>query len=273
MASPMQIVTGIVASVIMGVVVWLFKRCFYDDDDDDTISSTTSTQSAGVHTNAAATPPMVPESQFVAAGVRTNAAPTPLVAPENQSVVVRTNTVSAGVLTNIGPMPPMMLENGKQHTIELVGLWKILNDFMTDTSSKITNIMEDVVSLTDVVKINLKCSEDDVAFIRKILDDFMTDTSSKITNIMEDVVFLTDVVKINLKCLEDDVAFVKKSVPVHSGAIREGEETYLAAPVEIKPDVTEEVPDEVADLLKEFADVMPLELPKSLLRDLHADTL
>ncbi|KAA8544318.1 hypothetical protein F0562_022330 [Nyssa sinensis] len=126
MASPMQIVTGIVASVIMGVVVWLFKRCFYDDDDDDTISSTTSTQSARVHTNAAPTPPMVPESQFVAvpinnvaAGVRTNAAPTPLVAPENQSVVVRTNTVSAGVLTNIAPMLPMMLENGI-HIVSIV---------------------------------------------------------------------------------------------------------------------------------------------------------
>ncbi|KAA8539162.1 hypothetical protein F0562_025854 [Nyssa sinensis] len=46
--------------------------------------------------------------------------------------------------------------------------------------------------------------------------------------------------------------------------LRKGEETYLATLVEIKPDTTVEVPDEVADLLKEFADVMPPELPKSL---------
>ncbi|KAH7836343.1 hypothetical protein Vadar_000105 [Vaccinium darrowii] len=46
--------------------------------------------------------------------------------------------------------------------------------------------------------------------------------------------------------------------------LRKGEATYLAALVEIKPDVLVEVPDEVAGLLKEFSDVMPLELLKSL---------
>ncbi|KAA8517735.1 hypothetical protein F0562_015206 [Nyssa sinensis] len=55
----------------------------------------------------------------------------------------------------------------EQHTIELVDLRKILDDFMTETSVKITNIMEDVVSLIDVVKINLKCLEDDVAPVKK----------------------------------------------------------------------------------------------------------
>ncbi|KAA8529822.1 hypothetical protein F0562_034356 [Nyssa sinensis] len=57
----------------------------------------------------------------------------------------------------------------KQHTIELVDLRMILDDFMTETSARITNIMEDVVSLTDVVKINLKCLEDDVAFVKKFV--------------------------------------------------------------------------------------------------------
>ncbi|KAA8519112.1 hypothetical protein F0562_013368 [Nyssa sinensis] len=55
----------------------------------------------------------------------------------------------------------------EQHTIELVDLQKILNDFMTETSARITNIMEDVVSLTDIMKINLKCLEDDVVLVKK----------------------------------------------------------------------------------------------------------
>ncbi|KAA8529990.1 hypothetical protein F0562_034406 [Nyssa sinensis] len=57
----------------------------------------------------------------------------------------------------------------EQHTIELVDLRKILDDFMTETSARITNIMEDVVSLTDIVKINLKCLEDDIAFVKKFV--------------------------------------------------------------------------------------------------------
>ncbi|KAA8524221.1 hypothetical protein F0562_010635 [Nyssa sinensis] len=56
---------------------------------------------------------------------------------------------------------------GEQHTIELVDLRKILDDFMIETTTRITNIMEDIVSLTDVVKINLKCLEDDVSFVEK----------------------------------------------------------------------------------------------------------
>ncbi|KAA8541448.1 hypothetical protein F0562_025411 [Nyssa sinensis] len=93
--------------------------------------------------------------------------------------------------------------------------------------------------------------------LRKILDDFMTETNVRINNIMEDVMSLTDVVKINLKSLEDDVALVKKSSPYPP-------KRHRRALVEIKLDITVEVPDEVADLLKEFADVMPPELPKSL---------
>ncbi|KAA8527730.1 hypothetical protein F0562_035401 [Nyssa sinensis] len=55
----------------------------------------------------------------------------------------------------------------EQYTIELLDLRKILDDFMTETSARITNIMEDVVSLTDVMKINLKCLEDDIALVKK----------------------------------------------------------------------------------------------------------
>ena len=40
--------------------------------------------------------------------------------------------------------------------------------------------------------------------------------------------------------------------------------TYLATLVEIKPDLVVEVPDEIADVLTEFEDVMPSGLPKSL---------
>ncbi|KAA8532247.1 hypothetical protein F0562_032280 [Nyssa sinensis] len=47
--------------------------------------------------------------------------------------------------------------------------------------------------------------------------------------------------------------------------LQKGEQTYLATLVEIKPDFTVDVPNEVADLLKEFADVMPPKLPKFLL--------
>ncbi|KAL0322068.1 UNVERIFIED_CONTAM: hypothetical protein Scaly_2503200 [Sesamum calycinum] len=46
--------------------------------------------------------------------------------------------------------------------------------------------------------------------------------------------------------------------------LRPGEQTYLAALIEIKLDVVQEVPDEVAELLQEFKDVFPHELPKKL---------
>lgn len=53
------------------------------------------------------------------------------------------------------------------------------------------------------------------------------------------------------------------AIQVQKG-LRKGDVTYLAALIEIKPDVQVEVPDEVAGLLKEFKDVMPPELPKTL---------
>lgn len=46
--------------------------------------------------------------------------------------------------------------------------------------------------------------------------------------------------------------------------LKRGEVTYLAALVEVKPDQMVEVPDSVAEILREFDDVMPSELPKSL---------
>ncbi|KAL0368100.1 UNVERIFIED_CONTAM: Cysteine synthase [Sesamum calycinum] len=46
--------------------------------------------------------------------------------------------------------------------------------------------------------------------------------------------------------------------------LRHGEQTYLAALIEIKPNVVQEVPDEVVELLQEFKDVFPSELPKKL---------
>ncbi|KAL0393057.1 UNVERIFIED_CONTAM: hypothetical protein Sradi_2528500 [Sesamum radiatum] len=46
--------------------------------------------------------------------------------------------------------------------------------------------------------------------------------------------------------------------------LRHGEQTYLAALIEIKSDVVQEVPDEVVELLQEFKDVFPPELPKKL---------
>ncbi|KAA8517212.1 hypothetical protein F0562_017536 [Nyssa sinensis] len=70
-----------------------------------------------------------------------------------------------GVLEDDGVVP--LSVQAEQHAIELVDIRKILDDFMTETSARITNIMEDVMSLTDVVKINLKCLEDDVALVKK----------------------------------------------------------------------------------------------------------
>ncbi|KAL0302203.1 UNVERIFIED_CONTAM: RNA-directed DNA polymerase [Sesamum angustifolium] len=48
------------------------------------------------------------------------------------------------------------------------------------------------------------------------------------------------------------------------GGLRHGEQTYLAALIEVKPNVVQEVPDKVAEFLQEFKDVFPPELPKKL---------
>ncbi|KAL0290945.1 UNVERIFIED_CONTAM: hypothetical protein Sangu_2552800 [Sesamum angustifolium] len=44
--------------------------------------------------------------------------------------------------------------------------------------------------------------------------------------------------------------------------LKHGKQTYLAALIEMKPDVVQEILDEVAEVLEEFKDVFPLELPK-----------
>lgn len=51
------------------------------------------------------------------------------------------------------------------------------------------------------------------------------------------------------------------AMQVESG-LKKGEETFLVSLIEIKPDQHIDVPDCVAKLLKEYADVMPPELPK-----------
>ncbi|KAK4397821.1 hypothetical protein Sango_1257600 [Sesamum angolense] len=69
--------------------------------------------------------------------------------------------------------------------------------------------------------------------------------------------------------LQDFVRSAKKkdslisAMQVKAG-LRHGEQTYLAALIEIKSDVVQEVPDEVGELLQEFKDVFPPELPKKL---------
>ncbi|KAA8539093.1 hypothetical protein F0562_025785 [Nyssa sinensis] len=64
-----------------------------------------------------------------------------------------------GVPEDDGAVP--LSVSTEQHAIELVDLRRTLDDFMTESSARITNIMEDVMSLTDVVKINLKSLEDE----------------------------------------------------------------------------------------------------------------
>ncbi|KAL0303558.1 UNVERIFIED_CONTAM: Serine/threonine-protein kinase D6PKL1 [Sesamum radiatum] len=70
--------------------------------------------------------------------------------------------------------------------------------------------------------------------------------------------------------LQDSIRSVEKkdtlilALQVKNGA-RHGEQTYLAALIEIKSDVVQEVADELAEVLEEFKDVFPPELPKKLL--------
>lgn len=53
------------------------------------------------------------------------------------------------------------------------------------------------------------------------------------------------------------------AVQVKDG-LRNGEMTYLTAPTKTKPNQKLEVPELIVDVLEEFTDVMPLELPKNL---------
>ncbi|KAA8532253.1 hypothetical protein F0562_032286 [Nyssa sinensis] len=142
----------------------------------------------------------------------------------------------------------------KQHTIKLVDLRKILDDFMIETSARITNIIEDVVSLTDVVKINLKCLEDDVALVKKFIP---ANPNEKATCFV--LAIYSDQSK-----KEGKKKIGMLSAMQLKTRLQKGEETYLVALVEIKPDTIVDVPNEVADLRKEFADVMPPKLSKFL---------
>ncbi|XP_039070175.1 uncharacterized protein LOC120216991 [Hibiscus syriacus] len=54
-----------------------------------------------------------------------------------------------------------------------------------------------------------------------------------------------------------------EEVPILKG-VRKEEPTFVASLVEIEPTMTEEVPTEVGQVLAEFRDVMPTELPKNL---------
>ncbi|KAA8526166.1 hypothetical protein F0562_008095 [Nyssa sinensis] len=69
-----------------------------------------------------------------------------------------------GVLEDDSVVP--LSVSTEQHAIELVDLRKILDDFITEMSARISNIMRMWCSMIDIVKINLKCLEDDVALIK-----------------------------------------------------------------------------------------------------------
>ncbi|KAL0361989.1 UNVERIFIED_CONTAM: hypothetical protein Scaly_1154100 [Sesamum calycinum] len=69
--------------------------------------------------------------------------------------------------------------------------------------------------------------------------------------------------------LQDSVRSAEKKDSLMSAmqvknSLRHGEQTYLAALIEIKPDIVQEVQNKVVELLKEFKDVFPSELPKML---------
>ena len=55
-----------------------------------------------------------------------------------------------------------------------------------------------------------------------------------------------------------------QSASQFKSGVKKGETTMIAALVEIKPDHVVDVPDSVAEVLDEFRDVMPAELPKVL---------
>ncbi|KAL0294928.1 UNVERIFIED_CONTAM: RNA-directed DNA polymerase [Sesamum radiatum] len=69
--------------------------------------------------------------------------------------------------------------------------------------------------------------------------------------------------------LQDSVRSAEKKDSLMSAmqvknSLRHGEQTYLAALIEIKPDIVQEVQNKVVEFLKEFKDVFPSELPKML---------
>ncbi|KAL0404799.1 UNVERIFIED_CONTAM: hypothetical protein Sradi_2120700 [Sesamum radiatum] len=69
--------------------------------------------------------------------------------------------------------------------------------------------------------------------------------------------------------LQDSVRAAEKRDTLMSASqvkndLKHGEQTYLAALIEIKLDVVQKVPDEVAEVLEEFKNVFPPERPKKL---------
>ena len=68
---------------------------------------------------------------------------------------------------------------------------------------------------------------------------------------------------INKVAKKKDKEMLLSAMSIDKG-LKKGDETILAALIEIKPDVKMEVPDCVAELLKQYADVMPPELLKKL---------
>ena len=68
---------------------------------------------------------------------------------------------------------------------------------------------------------------------------------------------------INKVAKKKDKGMLLSAMSIDKG-LKKGEDTILAALVELKPDVKMEVPDFVAELLKQYADVMPSELPNKL---------
>ena len=66
-----------------------------------------------------------------------------------------------------------------------------------------------------------------------------------------------------LMILEEKQPYFVSALQLKKG-LRRGQETYLAALVEINEGHDVEVPDSMAGILKEFRDIMPSELPKEL---------
>ena len=68
---------------------------------------------------------------------------------------------------------------------------------------------------------------------------------------------------INKVTKKKDKEMLLSAMSIDKG-LKKGEDTILAALVEVKPAVKMEVPDCVGELLKQYADVMPPELPMKL---------
>ena len=68
---------------------------------------------------------------------------------------------------------------------------------------------------------------------------------------------------INKVANKKDKGMFLSAISIDKG-LKKGDDTILAAFVEVKPEGKMEVPDCVGELLKQYADVMPSELPNKL---------